>query len=311
MIVCYGEILIDSFVDGEKKEEHVGGAPFNLAMAAKKTGASVSFHGNIGNDEAGKMILEYFKKEKLPVSGLHTVPDQKTTIAQVSLDHGERNFTFLRNPGADAFFDESSLKDIANGDIVHLGSLMLSSETGRAFARKVVSKAKELHKLLSFDINFRSDIFKDTEEALSIYEEFYPQADIVKFSEDELALFTKEEELEKALPLLKKGPKLVLVTLGKNGSLAYAKGKILQVPSVPVEPVDTTGAGDCFFGTFLSQADSIGFYELTAIPSLLKSALRFSNIAAALTTKKRGALSALPTYKEVETAMQNHPLIKY
>jgi fructokinase len=311
MIVCYGEILIDSFVDGEKKEEHVGGAPFNLVMAAKKVGASVSFHGAIGNDEAGKLIEDYFKKEKLPLSGLRIVPDQKTTIAQVTLKDGERDFRFLRDPGADVFFDESSLDDIAHGDIVHLGSLMLSSEKGREFARKVVKKTKELHKLLSFDINFRSDIFKDSAEALRIYEEFYPQADIVKFSSDELALFTKENDVDKALPLLKKGPKLVLVTLGKDGSLAYFREKTLPVPSVSVHPVDTTGAGDCFFGTFLSQIDSIGLEELCAIPSLMKSALRFSNIAAALTTQKRGALSALPTYKEVEKAMQENPLTRF
>ena len=307
MIIVYGEILVDTFPSQKGREVFVGGAPFNLSVAAKSMGSNVLFHGNIGNDSYGKKIQDYFLSHNYDDSGLRIDPKRKTTASEVVLKHGEREFTFLRNDTADDVFDEDSLDDIASGDIVHLGSLMLSSERGRKFFQEAINTAKAQHKTLSFDINFRSDIFHDKEEALKIYNEVYPQMDIVKFSEDELALFTGEKNVEKALEKLLPGPKMILVTLGSKGSLAYCRKTITKVSSVPVHVVDTTGAGDCFFGTFLSQVDSFGPQELSFLPSLLESALRFSNIAGALATTKKGALSGIPSYKEVERYLEEHP----
>ena len=307
MIIVYGEILVDTFPSNKGREVYVGGAPFNMSVAATSMGRQVLFHGNIGNDEYGKKIQEYFLSHNLDDSGLRVDPKRKTTASEVVLHHGEREFTFLRDDTADDVFDEDSLDDIASGDIVHLGSLMLSSERGRKFFHEVIDYAKAQKKVLSFDINFRSDIFKNKEEALAVYNEVYPKMDIVKFSEEELALFTGEKKVEDALPKLLPGPKMILVTLGSRGSLAYTNHHIVRVPSVPVHVVDTTGAGDCFYGTFLSQVDSFGLQELSFLPSLLESTLRFSNIAGALATTKKGALSGIPTYKEVERYLEEHP----
>ncbi len=306
MIVCYGEILLDTFVNKAtgKVASFVGGAPFNVAYQAKKIGNQVLFVGNIGKDDAGKTILKFFSDNDLDTSGLHILKDKKTTISSVELDQGERSFTFQREDKTDAFFLDDSLDLISQGDVIHVGSLMLSVIEGRDFLRQILSYGKSQKKILSFDINYREDIFKNEEEAIKIYEEVYPQFDIVKFSKEELTLFTKIDDPYKAVEKLKKGPKLILVTLGKDGSFAYCNNRIIKAKSIKVKAVDTTGAGDAFLGAFLSNVDSLGLHEMMFIPSLMESNLKFSNIAGALATTKKGALESIPSSKEISSMLE-------
>lgn len=307
MIISFGEILLDTFTDKNKKTQvFVGGAPFNVAYQAHRMGNDVLFVGNIGNDDAGKKIQKFFADNGLDDEGLRIDNKRKTTLSKVELKNGERTFTFERDDAADPYFDDDSLDFISQGDLIHVGSLMLSAKEGREFASQIISFAKAQKKTLSFDINYRKDIFKDKKEAIDIYEEFYPQFDIVKFSMEELQLFTGENDIEPALKKLKKGPKLILVTLGREGSLAYCNNRITKEKSFKVASIDTTGAGDAFFGTFLSEVDSIGLREITFLPSLLQSSLKFSNIAGALTTTKKGAIPAIPSYKEVNAFLEKH-----
>lgn len=305
MIVSFGEILLDTFSDRDgRNQAFVGGAPFNVAYQAWKMGNEVLFVGNVGNDSAGKRIRRFFQEEGLDERGIRVDQKRKTTISKVELKKGERSFSFERENTADPYFDENSLDFISLAEVVHVGSLMLSVKEGRDFASKIISFAKAQKKILSFDVNYREDVFKNRDRAISIYEEFYPQFDIVKFSQDELKLFTGENDVAVALGRLKKGPKMILVTLGKEGSLAYLNGCIYKEKSFDVNSIDTTGAGDAFFGTFLSEVDSIGFTEMNLMPSLLQSSLKFSNIAGALATTKKGAVPAIHSYKEINSFLE-------
>ncbi len=312
MIICFGEILLDTFVDNLTKKEtsFVGGAPFNVAYQAHRMSANVLFVGNIGNDMAGKKIQRFFDENEMDKSGLHVLKDKKTLISKVTLNHAERSFTFDRENSADDCFSDEALDYIQEGDLIHCGSLMLSTEKGKKYLDGILSFSKAQKKITSFDINYRKDVFHDEKEAIDIYEKYYPQFDIVKFSKDELEFLTGEADLENALKKLKKGPKLVLVTLGKDGSVAYFNNRIVKVKSVKVNCVDTTGAGDAFFGTFLSNVDSIGLRELLFISSLMESTLKFSNIAGALSTTKKGALESIPSYKDVNRILEKNTFMK-
>lgn len=305
MIISFGEILLDTFTDKNKKvQSFVGGAPFNVAYQVHRMGNDVLFVGNIGKDEAGKKIQKFFSDNGLSEEGLHIDKERKTTISKVELKNGERTFTFERENAADPYFDDGTLDFISEGDVIHVGSLMLSLKEGRDFASQIISFAKSQKKTLSFDVNYREDIFRDKKEAVEIYEKFYPQFDIVKFSKDELEFFTGEYDVETALRKLKKGPKLILVTLGKEGSLAYCNDRITKEKSFRVNSIDSTGAGDAFLGTFLSEVDSIGLREITFLSSLLQSSLKFSNIAGALATTKKGAVPSIASYKEVNAFLE-------
>ena len=117
-------------------------------------------------------------------------------------------------------------------------------------------------------------------------------ADIVKFSEDEVEIFTQEYISTFA-------DKLVLITLGKDGSQWRYNGKQNNVATIKVSPVDTTGAGDAFFAGALSVLNKNTSQPLTE--QVLNDALRFGNIAGALNTTGRGAIDNLPDIETINT----------
>ena len=216
MILCAGEILADmigSVRDGGfVYESKAGGAPFNVACAAKRFGARVCFAGSVGDDLIGAFLEEFAKRRELDGLILNRDRERNTTLAFVQLDEkGERSFCFYRKNTADYHLPEIGDPLLREADIVHIGSLMLSEDAGREYAEKLAVRAHAFGKTVSFDVNFRTDIFRDTESALTIYRRIIRHADIVKFSEDEVEIFG-----EKYLETL--SDKLDCVTLGGGGS---------------------------------------------------------------------------------------------
>ena len=261
MILSIGEILADMI--GEKAESGMlfksfcGGAPFNVAVNAKNAGAKVGFVGRVGNDPVGRFLIQEAKKANLDSLDIQVDEVRNTTLAFVTLTDGERDFAFYRHDTADFNTDISAIEwnKYNNLNIVHLGSLMLSEKVGRKFAKSIAKKTKAMGKILSFDVNFRKDIYRDFADALKAYKPFVECADIVKFSDDEILDFTGEKDIEKAVAAIIKPNKLILVTLGSKGSAYYYNDVKGVVPTEKVKPIDTTGAGDAFFGAFLANIE--------------------------------------------------------
>lgn len=296
MILSVGEILVD-MIGGEKDgvfcyERKAGGAPFNVACAAAKFGAKSGFVGCVGDDTVGTFLEKFAQEQNLACAYVKKNDTVNTTLAFVELDkNGERSFCFYRKNTADYRLPEIPDDIFAQADIVHIGSLMLSEPQGEAYALRLAQKAKSAGKLVSFDVNFRDDIFRDTQAAVAVYKKLIEQADIVKLSEDETEIFTKEyvESLTQTL---------VCVSLGGDGSEWRYCGKRAKVPSISVKPVDTTGAGDAFYAGVLSKLDGKCKAEWTA--ELFDQAFRFGNICGALNTLGRGAIDHLPDLRQIE-----------
>ena len=291
MILSIGEILADmvgSVDNGTLTfKSFCGGAPFNVAVNAKNVGAKVGFIGRVGKDVIGRFVLEEAKKAKLDYLDIQVDKKRNTTIAFVSLKDGERDFAFNRNDTADYNIDFSEIdfggyKDLS---ILHLGSLMLSEKNGKNFVKKVLKKVKALGVKLSFDMNFRMDTYKDFEDAKKAYKPFVKNADIIKFSDDELKLYTGIEDVKSAIESIYNKGQLLVLTLGSKGSAYYYNGEFNVVPTEKVKPIDTTGAGDAFFGTFIAEIENKEWNKEN-----IESALIKANKMGALTTQFLGAI---------------------
>lgn len=292
MILSVGEILADMI--GQKEDgvttfkAFCGGAPFNLAVNAKQSGAKVGFVGRVGNDVIGRFVLGEAQKAHLERLDIQIDAERNTTIAFVTLTDGERDFAFNRHDTADfnIDFDDIDFESYENLEIVHLGSLMLSEQKGREFAEKIANKASELGAKLSFDMNFRKDIYKNFEDVKRAYAPFVECADIIKFSDDELTDYTGISDMDEAAKSVLKKDKLLLVTLGKSGSAYYYNDLKGIVPSISgVKCVDTTGAGDAFFGAFLTNIEGKELTEENIV-----YAMQQGNIKGAKTTEFYGAI---------------------
>ena len=291
MILAIGEILADMI--GEKAESGMnfkafcGGAPFNVAVNAKNAGAKVAFVGRVGRDPVGKFLIKEAKKANLERLDIQEDTVRSTTLAFVTLTDGERDFAFSRHDTADfnTDFDKIDFEGYENLNLIHLGSLMLSERQGKKFAQKVVKKAKKLGKKLSFDINFRMDIYRDFEDAKKAYKPFVESADIIKFSDDELFDYTGIDGLIPAVKSISKKDKLVVVTLGSRGSAYFYNDISGTVPTEKVKPIDTTGAGDAFFGTLLAHLEGKEFTQENIENAMVKA-----NKAGADATQFLGAI---------------------
>ena len=305
MILSIGEILMDIFKEGENKTVFPGGAPFNLASNIVHFNGNVSFYGAVGNDQYGKFLLE-FAKDKVPSTHIEVKKDRETTQAIVSLDNGERSFKFVRDHGSDYLLDINELKqfDLNKISIVHIGSLMLSYQEGRDFFNKACDYINNNSRsLISFDVNYREDIFRNEEEAKEIFKTALKRADIIKFTEEELELLSGQKDVLNGLKCLLNPKQVAVVTLGKDGSIFYSKDKFIKVPSYPMKPFDTTGAGDAFYSYFLYSVDQgLDMQDDQQIINVLTRA----NITGGLATQKKGAIGIVPTNDEIDAFIEDN-----
>ena len=307
MLISIGEILVDIFDDGHHRDVLPGGAPFNVACNALLYTKDVTFYGAVGNDEHGKLLINKVNEKGFNKPHIKVLNDLYTSKAIVRLDNGERSFRFDRDGGADYVLDinDIDISSIKDDDIVHIGSLMLSYPQGREFFYQLIkliranSKAK-----ISFDINYRDDIFSSPEEAKNVFYSALKEVDILKFSLEEISLFSNEKDITKALDELLSPNQIAVVTLGSKGSIYYHNGHSVHVDTYPVKPVDTTGAGDAFYSYFL--ASLINHPSFINDDSQINHYLKRANVVGGLTTLKKGAVDSAPTEEMIDDFIKNN-----
>lgn len=308
-VVALGELLIDFTEAGSSAggmrlfEQNPGGAPANLLTAVSHMGYRTAFIGKIGTDMHGEFLKHTLEKEGISTDYL--VQDEKvfTTLAFVAIgEGGERAFSFARKPGADTSLSTEDLhpESLQNTKIFHTGSLSLTDEPARTATYEAVKIAKEAGALISYDPNYRASLWSGEKEAIEAMKSLFPYADMVKVSEEECQLLTGETDyLKGARELLALGPNIIAVTLGEQGVCLVKEDWEAHVPGFCVKAVDTTGAGDSFWGGFLSC-----FLEYEkGLPDMQieewKDCAVMGNAVAALCVGKRGGIPAIPSRQDV------------
>ena len=127
--------------------------------------------------------------------------------------------------------------------------------------------------------------------------------DILKISDEELPLLTGTDDPEAGTRQLfdEYGISLILLTLGPDGAYYRRGDETGRAEGFKVKVADTNGAGDTFFGAFLSRMAALGIYKPGELSSeQLFESVRTANLAASLTTSRHGAIPAMPDLKELE-----------
>ena len=312
-VTALGELLID-FTDGGASasgqklfERNPGGAPANVLVALSRLGHRTAFIGKVGQDLHGAFLRDELLRNGVACEGLVEDPRFFTTLAFVEIgDGGERRFSFARNPGADTqlTIDEVRGDLIRDCTVFHTGSLSLTDPVSRQATLEALWIAKENHCVCSFDPNYRPLLWKDREEAEKAIRSVLPLMDLAKVSDEETELATGVSDPEKAAErLVEGGAALACVTLGADGAIVASMEGSAYVPAFRTDPVDTTGAGDSFWGAFLASFLDTGkeLKEVTLDDALGFCA--FGCAAASLCVRKRGGIPAMPTRSEVEAVL--------
>ena len=243
--------------------------------------------------------MEYYTVEEL-----RTIILQSAQVLDVEIDEkGERRFSFSRKMSADTQLCESELdwELLKKCKIFHFGSLSLADEPARTATIAAVKAAKAAGAVISYDPNYRASLWRNEKSAVEQMKSVIPFVDMMKVSEEELVLLTEMEDYHQAAAqILAWGPKLLAVTLGSEGVLIAMAQEQEKIAGFKVQVVDTTGAGDSFWGGLLSEylRKSKNLQELTW--DEVKSCAIYGNATAALCVQKRGGIPAVPQKGEVE-----------
>lgn len=308
-VIALGELLVDFTESGESEngmklfEQNPGGAPANLLTAVSHMGYKTAMIGKIGSDMHGAFLKQTLEREGICTDYIIEDDTVFTTLAFVAINSGgERQFSFARKPGADTCLSVQELKPSAllNCRIFHFGSLSMTDEPARTATIEAVKTAKEAGALISFDPNYRASLWKKETDAAEAIRSVLLYVDMMKLSDEESFLVTGEGDCQRAAgELLKKGPKLVAVTLGSKGVYLADRERGEHIAAFPAEAVDTTGAGDSFWGGFLSKYLELQ-KDMQAVPwEDWKTCAQYGNAVAALCVQKRGGIPAVPKKEEV------------
>lgn len=310
-ITTLGELIID-FVPVVRDDEEItdlyrkcaGGATANITACISKLGKKTAFIGNVGADSFGRFLKDTLKRNNIDVSGISEDEDHFNALAFISHNKlKERSFEFYNKDTAEQFIDFRyiPLKLIDDCRMFHFGALTLSGDVSAEATVNCVKYAKEKGKLIAFDTNYRNHFWKDKETAFAKMREVLKYCDIVKLSDDEFQMITESDYLYKGISeLFHYGIKIVLVSQGANGCIIASSKGIKQLSTYSVETVDTTGAGDSFFGAFLYKILDTGkLLEEYTIEELCDFA-DFANASGAICTTGYGAIPSLPTLEEIE-----------
>ncbi len=313
-VVCFGDLLID-FVPTESGQPLAevqtfrrapGGAAANVAVGLARLGAKSAFMGKVGDDVFGHVLADTLRNEGVDTGPLRFDDRARTALAFVSLKaDGERDFLFYRHPSADMLFttEEVDQEAIARAPVFHFDSISMAAPGPRETVLFAADRARQAGKLVSFDANLRLPLWASADDARAGIRQGLERATIAKFSDDELDFMTGSRGATAMRnELWHDGLKLMVLSVGKSGSILVTADAELEIPTFSVKALDTTGAGDGFVAGLLAGL----MHDLDRLDDrdFLYAAGRFANAVGALTTTERGAIPALPRREQVEALLK-------
>lgn len=302
-IIAVGELLIDfTPAPDQHFKANPGGAPCNFLTMAQNLGSKTAFIGKVGTDAFGNSLKEVLLNQGIDVNGLIQDSRFGTTLAFVHLTpEGDRSFSFYRKGCADVMLyrEDVDFDKIDQTKALHFGSLSFTDEPSRSTVLAMLDYAKGKNKIITYDPNYRPALWEDHALAIEYMKKGMKYADIVKVSDEELELISGTKDMLLACKTLHDiGVKMIFVTLGDKGSFySYIKGSG-TVEGIKVKVVDTTGAGDTFFGATVHQILALGSPIEQIDSKQIETILKVSNTAAAICIEGFGGIPSIPS-KEV------------
>lgn len=309
-VVALGELMIDFTDSGYSKkgnqlfEANAGGAPGNVLAMLAKLSRKVGFAAKIGDDMFGDMLISTLEDCGIATEGIIRDDTANTTLAFVrNAQDGEREFSFYRNPGADTRLSVADIDAnmLQNCSIFHFGALSLTHSPAKEATQFALQTARNAGAVISFDPNLREMLWADLGEAKRQILWGCKACDILKIADNELMFVTEKRGINEGVQWLReKLPqiRMIFVTKGADGAEAFwDEHRIKQSAFLLPDTVDTTGAGDAFFGCCLSQILDLDLGKPDA--DKLVEILKFACAAAALITTKKGALCSMPNIDDI------------
>ena len=298
-VFAIGELLVDMISDDydadnscNKYSRYFGGSPANITMNIKRLGGNPIISASVGNDRLGEFLINNLKKNNINTEFINKV-NNSTSMVLVTKSKETPLPIFYRSADYNLEYNEDIGSILKNSKIVHFSCWPISQKKSRKVIEKVIEEARKNNVLIGFDPNYHEMIWEEGHDGIEYIKNLIGKLDIIKPSEvDAERIFgpdTPENHVDKFIQC---GAKLVIMTLGKGGAIVSNGTETIKFKTLATEVVDTTGAGDAFWG---------GFYTALTSNYPLKEALNIGFATSAFKLKNVGAIAELPSIEELKT----------
>lgn len=304
-IVCLGEPLIEfnrpREGDGRTWLQGFGGDSQNVAIAAARQRASAGYITSLGQDWMGDAFLDLWKAEAVDTSKVSRHPTAPTGVSFVTHTEAGHKFDYLRKNSAASLMQPEALPldYIAGARFLHVSAISQAiSDSARATCDAAIAAARATGVKVSYDTNLRLRLW-ELDTARHTINATIARCDVALPSLDDSQQLTGLTSADDIADFyLNLGAPLVALKMSAAGCLIATAKERFRIPPHPVTPVDATGAGDTFDGSFLAR--------LLAGDDL-QSAARYANVAAALSTQGYGAVTPIPRQADVLAVLKGMP----
>ena len=283
-----GESLVDEVVTpGGERRSHPGGSPLNVAVGLARLERSVGLLTRWGDDAYGALLAAHATDNGVALVG-DPVDGHPTSVAEATLDaQGAASYAFSLHWDLPRAAEPPTGAELR---AVHTGSIAAVVDPGAGRVRALLESLRG-RASVSYDPNCRPVLMGESTQAATRIEELVALADVVKASSDDLEwLYPDRSWVDSGRAWLAAGPSLVVVTRSGEGAWAACAAGELDRPPVPVDLVDTVGAGDAFEAGLLD-----GFLRAGLLGAAQRPALRRVDLGTLATVLERAGLVAAVT----------------
>jgi 2-dehydro-3-deoxygluconokinase len=287
----------------------MGGAESNFAIALSRLGVAVTWAGRVGADSMGELVLRELRAEGIDVHGIVDPQAPTGLMIKERRTLEQLKVWYYRSASAGSRLQPQDVpaEQIRGARLLHLtGITPALSASAAAAVNHAIAVARDAGTLVSLDLNYRAALWPK-DEAGEVYRRLLRQVDLV-FAGDEEAMIALGLEasqihppLELARQLTALGPRQAVVKLGALGAVAVADGAELTRAAVPVNAVDTVGAGDAFVAGYIAE-----FLAGEGLEQCLKTAVR----TGAFACQVPGDWEGMPRRSELELLESKDPVAR-
>jgi 2-dehydro-3-deoxygluconokinase len=287
------EVGVDPDLSAESLRRGFGGDAANAVVMAARMGADARLITRVGDDAAGRMLLEFWRAQGIDLFAVSVDASAPTGLYINERDEsGGHRFSYHRTGSAASLIDARDARPeaLAGLDVLHVTGVSLSiSDTAAEAALVAARRARAAGTRISFVVNFRTQLKPDRERMAA----FARTADIVFLSVEDARALLGVERIEDVAAALAHPAELVM-THGPEPALLLAGAEQHLLVPPPVLAVDTAGAGDALAGAYL-VARCVG------VPP--RRALAYGVAAGALSCRGSGCARSYPSAAEVTAAL--------
>ncbi|WP_063569619.1 sugar kinase [Achromobacter ruhlandii] len=296
-IVALGEPLVELNQTSQDQRQYLqgfGGDTSNAVIAAARQGARCAYLTRVGDDAFGAQFMALWRDEGVDTSGVEVDAAAHTGLYFVQHGPDGHAFSYLRRGSAASLMTPASLDGglIERARFLHVSGISLAISTSACdtvFA--AIARARAAGVQVSLDSNLRLRLWP-LDRARAVLREALCHADLFLPSMDDMQHLTGNDDPERTLDWIRDAGAagVVVLKLGKDGSIIDDGKTRTPVAALRVDAVDATGAGDCFAGSLLARRCQGDDWA---------DAVRYANVAAALSTLGYGAVDPLPRAEQV------------